>query len=175
MKTINELRKTSFDFESKVDNVGSHIKYLMSKKIDFDVFLPTKNKNLQRGYVWDLEQKRELIWSILINRNIPHLSIISSYDKETDSETFLIIDGKQRLSSIIDFVNDKFTIEIENQEYLFSNLPEGYKLIIKNRYLRYYLIDEPYDKPITDDEKINWFKFINYSGTPQDKEHINSL
>lgn len=31
------------------------------------------------------------------------------------------------------------------------------------------------DKKITDQDKINWFKKINFFGTPQEKEHFNLL
>ena len=33
------------------------------------------------------------------------------------------------------------------------------------------------DKPnqFSDDMKYDWFKFINYAGTPQDLEHLKSL
>ena len=32
--------------------------------MDWDVYLPTKNLNLQRPFVWTLNQKRELIYSL---------------------------------------------------------------------------------------------------------------
>jgi hypothetical protein len=36
-------------------------------------------------------------------------------------------------------------------------------------------LNEPLDTRITDDQKISWFKFINFSEIPQDAEHLNSL
>lgn len=27
----------------------------------------------------------------------------------------------------------------------------------------------------TDEDKINWFRYINFAGTPQDAEHLRSL
>jgi hypothetical protein len=172
MKSIKELR----NLDLKVEEVGSQIKYFKTKNIDFDVYLPTKQKNLQRDFVWNLHQKQELIWSILIGRHIPHCALINTINKSNPSEDlWLVIDGKQRLSTIFDFIDDKFPIEINDDEYLFSQLPTDYKSAINYFYFRYYVVHEPCDKPITDEQKIAWFKFINYAGTPQDINHLKSL
>lgn len=170
MKPLSEI-KYSFDLQPQ--ELTSSIKYFKKLDIDWDVYLPTKKKNLQRGFVWNLNQKRELIWSILIGRHIPHCAIINAING--NSEKYLIIDGKQRLSTIFDFIDDKFSIIIESEEYLFSQLPNDYQLAINNYYFRYYVVNEPWDNRITDEQKISWFKFINFAGTPQDMEHLNSL
>lgn len=173
MKRINELRG---NLDLHPQEISSQIKYFKMLDIDWDVYLPTRGKNLQRDFVWTLEQKRELIWSVLIGRHIPHCAIINSINKENEKEDkYLIIDGKQRLSSIFDFIDDKFTIIIDDVEYLFSELPKDYQTAINYHYFRYYVVNEPWDTRITDDQKIAWFKFINFAGTPQDKEHLNSL
>jgi hypothetical protein len=173
MKTITELRKF-IDFYPT--EATSQLRYFINQNIDWDVYLPTKGKNLQRDFVWTLEQKRELINSMLIGRHIPHfaiMNIINPNDKMSD--IYQIIDGKQRLSTMFDFYQDKFTIEIDEIEYYFKDLPKDYQLAISSYYIRYYLVNEPYDTPITDEQKINWFKFINFAGTPQDVEHLKNL
>ena len=160
MKTIKELRSNLPD---KINLIGSSIRYFSTLKIDYDVFMPTKNKNLQRGFVWTLGQKRELIWSMLYARQIPPMSFIQNID-----ETWEIIDGKQRLSTFIDFYNNKFTIEIENIKYYFKDLPKEYAYEINNFHFRYYVIDEMIENEYSDDFKQNWFNYINFSGTPQE-------
>ena len=173
MKPINEIR-ASFDLHPK--EVSSHLKYFRLLDIDWDVYLPTRGRNLQRDFVWTLEQKRELIWSVLLGRHIPHCAIINSINPENEREDkYLVIDGKQRLSSIFEFMDDKFTIEIEGSEYLFSELPNDYQVAINYYHFRYYVVNEPWETRITDEQKIAWFKFINFAGTPQDAEHLNSL
>ena len=54
------------------------VKYMETGDIivDFDVFLPTKNKNLQRGFVWTQLQKEQLIISILKGIKIPAICVI---------------------------------------------------------------------------------------------------
>lgn len=173
MKLLKEI-KGNFDLYPQ--ECSSQIKYFKMLDIDWNVYLPTRNKYLQRDFIWTLEQKRELIWSVLIGRHIPHCAIINSINKENENkDLYLIIDGKQRLSTIFNFIDNKFTIEIEEKEYLFSELPSDYQTAINYYHFRYYVVNEPWDVRITDNQKIAWFKFINFAGTPQDAIHLNGL
>lgn len=174
MKPIRELRQ-SLPFLPQV--VNSHLKYFCENaNIDFDVFLPSKGFNLQRDFVWTIEQKRELIWSILIKRNIPSLALINIITEDSGSDgIFQVIDGKQRLSAMFDFYNNKFTLLIDGKEYYYKDLPTDYQRAIGGYAFSYYLVNEEYNNKITDEQKIQWFMYINFAGTPQDKEHFEKL
>lgn len=173
MKKLSEIRLNP---DLRPEEVSSSIKYFKGLNIDWNVYLESKGMNLQRGLVWTLKQKRELIFSILLGRHIPHCAIINTinkYDNKTD--IYQIIDGKQRLSTIFDFIDNEFAIEIDSEYYCFDDLPKEYQQAINNFHFRYYIINEPWDTRITDEQKIDWFKFINYVGTPQDEEHLKLL
>jgi len=173
MKEIKELRNV-LDFYPQ--EINSWLKFMVDKQIDFDVFLPTKNKNLQRDFVWDIRQKRELIWSILMNRHIPRMAIINTWSEGDNIEgCYQVIDGKQRLSAMIDFYNNKFQLEVEGNLYFYKDLPEDYQRVIACYAIPYLVVNEDYGNKITDEQKITWFKYINFAGTPQDEEHLKSL
>lgn len=173
MQSILELRSK---FNLHPTECTSSVKYFKQNNIDWDVYLESKSKNLQRDFVWDSEQKNELIYSILIGRHIPHMAFINTIDKNDNSkDVWLIIDGKQRLSTIFDFVDDKFHIIIDDGIYLYSELPKDYQIAINRYNFRYYVVNEQHDSLISDEQKIQWFKFINFSGTPQDFLHLNNL
>lgn len=173
MKSLKEIRN---NHNLQPSEVCSSTRYFKKLNIDWNVFLPSIGRNLQRDFVWNIEQKRELIFSILIGRHIPHCAVINIINPlDEKSDIYQIIDGKQRLSSIFDFMDNKFSIKLENREYLFSELPDDYKLAITNFNFRYYIVNEEIGNVISDEQKIAWFKFINYAGTPQDIEHLNSL
>jgi len=173
MKTIKELR-SFLNFHPQ--EINSTIKYFAENcNIDFDVYLPTKGKNLQRDYVWDIHQKRELIWSILMKRHIPRMSMLYVYEKDKNKEVYQVIDGKQRLSAMIDFYKGLYTLEIDNSEYYFNQLPEDYQKVIAGFLIPYYIVVEDYGNKITDEEKINWFRYVNFAGTPQDAQHLKGL
>lgn len=95
--------------------------------LDFDV-------PFQREYVWNLEQKQNLILSILnkmpiglFYRNTFNIYYESDRlgvsTKELSELSNILYDGKQRLSSIISFVLNEFPIVVDGEEYYFGNLP----------------------------------------------------
>lgn len=175
MKTISELRKT---LRFNPHEINSILRLFANKaNIDFNVYLPSLGINLQRDYVWNIEQKRELIWSILMNRNIPRMALMNIVpDIENDLDgIYQVIDGKQRLSTMIDFYNNKFTLLIDNKKYFFNQLPIDYQRVIANYSIPYYIANENINDPFTDQDKIDWFIYINFAGTPQDKEHFDKL
>lgn len=168
MKTIKELR-TTLKFKPELVN-GELSYYTNNVKLDFDVFLPSKSINLQRGFCWSLLQKQQLIWSILMKRMIPPLAILRTTD-----DVYQVIDGKQRLSAMIDFYQNEFSLEIDGKNYFFEELPYEYQLSIAGYFFTVYLVAEDYDIVFTDQDKIDWFKFINFAGTPQDVQHFERL
>lgn len=171
--TLKEFRG---DFDLRQNEQASSIRYFFKNNIDFEVYLPTKGFSLQRDFVWTLEQQRELIHSIFIGRHIPHCAIVNIVNPENKmEEIWQIIDGKQRLMTMLRFSQDKFTFIIGDKEYYYSELPKEFKLTFDNFYFRYYIEIDAWDKPMTDEQKISWFKFINFAGTPQDKEHLEKL
>ena len=174
MKTISELRRT---LNFTPHEINSQVKYFAENVvIDFEVYLPTKKINLQREFIWNINQKRELIWSILMNRNIPTMAMVNVLLTKGDIDgVFQVIDGKQRLSSMIDFYNNKYTLLIDGIEYLFNELPIDYQNVIKGYHFAYYIAYEPYGNPFTDQNKIDWFMYINFAGTQQEQEHFERL
>ncbi len=174
MKTIKELR-TVLKFHPQ--EINSSIKYFAENcNIDFNVYLPTKGRDLQRDYVWSIGQKRELIWSVLMNRHIPRMALLNVVSKKEDTKgTYQVIDGKQRLSAMIDFYNGKYDLLIDEKGYYFKDLPEDYQRVISGFMFPYYIANEDYGNAFTDEDKINWFRYINFAGTPQDAQHLNGL
>lgn len=174
MKSIQELR-TVLSFHPQ--EINTSISYFAEKcEIDFDVYLPSRGKNLQRDYVWTIEQKRELIWSVLMNRHIPRMAMLHiSSETEDLKGKFQVIDGKQRLSAMIDFYKGKFGLIIDNLNYFYKDLPEDYQRVIAGYMIPYYIVNEDYANKFTDEDKINWFRYINFAGTPQDAHHLKSL
>lgn len=145
--------------------------------IDWDVYLPSIDKNLQRGFVWTLDQKRELIVSILKGIRIAEITVIhyKDYTVTTNRTTTVrVIDGKQRLSSVIAFFKGEFGVIHEGKEYFFDDLSDQAKREILGCF-RYDIAYEYPDTLIPDSEKIAWFEMINFAGTPQDIEHLRNL
>jgi len=171
MKTIKELRNVLRFHPQEINSLVSFFaKHRFDGKLDFDVYLPTRGFNLQRELVWTLKQKQEIIWSILMRRHIPRMAILYTY-----GNVYQVIDGKQRLSAMLDFYDNKFQLEMLDGMYYFKDLPEDYQNVIGGFEFAYNIVNEDFGNKITDSEKIEWFKFINFAGTPQAEQHIKKL
>ena len=89
--------------------------------------------DFQRDIVWNIEKQQKLIDSIMRGWHIPPVHLVKIEGKEK----FEVLDGKQRLFSIHDFLNDKFVFNSsfmpENGDFKnlnrkkFSQLPEEIK------------------------------------------------
>lgn len=66
------------------------------------------NPGFQRREVWDNNKKSALIESILLNVPIPLIYTLEDETKDKDIE--MVIDGKQRSSSIFSFINNHFKL-----------------------------------------------------------------
>ncbi len=173
---LSDVRKS---IEFKIQNSSLH--YLgriadgrYGYLIDFDVYLPSIGKNLQRDFCWTLEQKQELIISILKGVKIASLAVIQ-HEAEDGTRTFKIIDGKQRLSTMISFFKGEFSLQINNNSYFYKDLEVAAQKEIELFRVDADIAYEYWDTMISDEQKIAWFEMINFAGTPQDIEHLNNL
>ena len=146
-------------------------------KYDLDVYLPSKDMNLQRGLVWSSEQKEEFIKSIFKGIQILPLSIIQYRGSPGISSqvTYKFIDGKQRFTTVLSFLENGFPIRVNGIGYHYRDLAQDAKDNI-DRFDFTFNIAYEYDYDmISDDEKIQWFEMINFMGTKQDSEHLKLL
>ena len=81
---------SSFSLDLNAEMVEQYYK---KKKFVFD-------PEFQRRYVWDAKRKSKFIESLMLNIPIP--SILLADDREKNE--FIIIDGKQRLKAIVEFI-----------------------------------------------------------------------
>ena len=150
--------------------------------IDFDVILDNGTK-LQRDYVWTLEQKQKLIISMLCGMQLPPIYCIVFEDDINvggyrSDKVYKIIDGKQRLSTIRDFMENKFPITANNSEYYYSDLDNSrdfLKYKIDTYSLDFRIVYEYPDAKLGDEKYVKLFNYVNFGGTPQEKEHMDNL
>lgn len=126
------------------------------------------NPDFQRNEVWKIKQKSRLIESILIKIPIP-----SFYIDARDDANWIVIDGLQRLSTIIRYMMDEFSLkdleflqEIDGKK--FSQLDRNFQRRIEDFKLTLYLI-----RPNTPEEiALNIFTRINTLGEPLTQQEV---
>lgn len=92
--------------------------------------------------IWNPETKALLIDSLLKGWKIPKIYLF-------DSKSYEIIDGQQRIFTIIDFLQNNFKIEINGQKIFFKGLDDEQKESFLNRKLDIELISDASDEEIS--------------------------
>lgn len=127
---------------------------------------------IQRGYVWDIDRKSLFIHSLICDYPFPAV-----YAQEKGDNVLHMLDGKQRISTVIDFMEDKFKLsedvqsvdDIEIAGLLFSELSDDFKDAIKDRtFLVYYF------RNMTDNEREEMFLRLN-SGVGLSKQELTRV
>ena len=130
----------------------------------------------QRSLVWERARKTNLIESLILSYPVPQVyarRIVGKENKKGDS-IYFILDGKQRLSTVKEFLNDEFaltklplvtyfddelneevTLDISNKK--FSELPDGLKDLLNT--VTFSIVY--FDNLTKDEEKILFRKLNN--------------
>jgi hypothetical protein len=100
---------------------------------------------IQRQYVWDNARASRLIESLLLNVPIPVV-----YFAETDDLKYLVIDGHQRILSVVRFLDNQFALSSlrvlgDLNRKRFHQLSERDQRLIKTRVIRAIIISADSD------------------------------
>ncbi len=128
----------------------------------------------QRRSLWTEEKKSFLIDSIIKNFPIPPIFLHQKIDDATGKTSYDVIDGKQRLTALIEFIEGKIPVTDESGEELVNNpiagrffdeFDAGDLAIHKSRFWRYVIPIEYVD---TGEQAIidSIFDRLNRNGEP---------
>jgi uncharacterized protein with ParB-like and HNH nuclease domain len=98
-----------FKRESNTISLANFWENHQLKKYDFE-------PGYQRDSVWSEEKQSFLIDSILKNIPIPPIFLHQIIDDETGKTSYAVIDGKQRLTSIISFINGEINSSSDGED-----------------------------------------------------------
>ena len=132
------LPKPTYTYSTKQYALDQIITYYNQNKIDTDL-------DCQRGLVWTMDQKQDFIDTLVRRERIPEFHVI----KEDYESIFHFADGKQRISTSIEFLTNKLkwlkskaSPEFEDlfakkQFILFKDLPVEWQNAILNNELQF--------------------------------------
>lgn len=125
------------------------------------------NPEYQREFVWTSEDKTKLLDSIFSNIEIGKFVFIRRPFKE-NSPSYEILDGKQRLRTILDFYEGRFPYkgiiyrDLSNRDKgMFNRCPISYAEIDRER--------------MKESEKYKYFLRLNCGGKIQSREHLDKI
>lgn len=135
-------------------------------------------KYYQRDFVWSLKDKQFLVDSIYNNIDCGKILIrkrsfaeIDRMTKEGESDVHFndVVDGKQRLGAIKDFMQNKFK---DSQGNYYKDLSANAKWRFTEHQLFSY---SELPENTTDKEVLEQFLKLNVCGRPQDPKHISKV
>lgn len=139
-------------------------------KRKFEKSLIKLDADFQRDEVWNLKQKIELVESVLMGLPLP----IFYFNRDKDG-VLIVVDGRQRLGALFDFMNDKYALKdlkvlAKDFEKKFSMLDQIYQSKIEDYQLLAYEI-----MPETPESVLfNIFDRVNRGGTKLNKQEIRN-
>lgn len=145
--------------------INSNIESLIHKHYYFGVDF---NPDYQRGYVWTQEDKELLLDSIFKNIDIGKFVFIRLSDAEWMKRNFgyEILDGKQRLSTLIEFYENKLSYKGK----YFNDLSGKDKGVFRNHMVSVAEVNETDKKTV-----LKYFLMLNRTGKAMDETHLKAV
>lgn len=127
----------------------------------------------QRNYLYgagDGSREARVIDSVMREYPLGIIYFNTTGHNSTGGETFEILDGQQRITSLGRFKTGKFGIEIDNDLYFYSSLPDELRERFDNTQILVYHCSG------TEQEVMDWFSRLNIVGMPlTDQELLNAV
>lgn len=121
---------------SRLEQLYKKLKRELTDRMVYDLVISESknnikyNPNYQRNYIWNITKAVNLVETVLINGEIPPLTVIK---KNNEIE---IVDGRQRYESLLQFYKNEFPLKICGLEKLkeldglyYKDLPENVRKI----------------------------------------------
>jgi len=136
----------------------------------------------QRHFIWNIERQSQLIESLMLGIPVPNLFMATNKDS-----TWEVIDGLQRLSTIINFIGDQETItrfnpnglklKLNNLEKLtsinklyYEDLPRSIQLMFMTRPIRVTVLNDRSDFEV----RYDLFERLNTGGVSLHPQEIRN-
>jgi hypothetical protein len=145
----------------RLNYIQTSISHILSNVLYFGLDL---NPDYQRGLVWAEQDKELLINSIFNNLDIGKFVFV--FKGYSEGNIYEILDGKQRVSAIVDFYLNKFPY---NGKY-YNELSYYEQCFFENYNINIAQLEE-----ISLKQKYRYFLLLNKTGKPVDKEHLERV
>lgn len=135
---------------------------------DYHNFGIEMDPDYQRGYVWSDDDKEALLDSIFNNIDIGKFVLVrlEGEDYERNKMSYEILDGKQRLNTIVEFYENRLSYK----GVYYNDLSLEDRYYFKNHHISLAEIDTCDKKTI-----LTHFLMLNQTGRSMDKEHLDKV
>lgn len=177
-ETSDIIRTKKDEWEKIIDRrthdfrVSDLYKKMYEKQLDLSPFY-------QRDFVWTLEQKQAYIENLFKGKAVITPTFIQCskpVEDRIDSFDFdvlEVVDGKQRLSTIFEFLENQFCLE-DGVYFKNLNAKDKIELLFMNVKAT-EITPRKWNNDLTDEQKIELFLEINELGTKMSEEHLKNI
>ena len=142
-----------------------HVKRLCESRKELVI-----DPDFQRNAVWESRQKMELVESVLMGIPIPVMYLFEMRDG-----TKQVVDGRQRITALLDFLNNKFALKELNilrklNGKFFKDLDLKLQGIFEDYQLFFYIIQPPTPERV----KYDIFDRVNRGGTNLNSQEMRN-
>ncbi len=148
--------------------------------IDWDIYLPKAKTNLQRGFVWSDAQKNDFLIKYFTESQLLQYSppVIMNNLCGENAHALLIIDGKQRISTLFEFYTNKRAIIVDDKPIFYADYN-----VSTNQTATINVLINQIDTDLTapewiaenEDALIQQFEHVNFASVPQEYAHLQKL
>lgn len=167
VRPIDSSTDTNFseNQDVRLDYYNSTIEGLILKQYNFGIDF---DPDYQRGYVWDQKDKELLLDSIFKNIDIGKFVLIHLFDSEWMKRGlgYEILDGKQRLSTLIEFYENKLSYKGK----YYNDLSRMDKRTFNDHQIAVAEVRETDKKTV-----LKYFLMLNKTGKSMDESHLTEV
>lgn len=127
--------------------------------------------DFQREAVWTIKQKSELVESILMGIPLPMI-----YFFEGDGGVIQVVDGKQRLTALFEFLDNKFPLSSSLQilKHLRSKKYKDLESAEQTKIARFQFVAQTIIPPTPDRIKFDIFERVNRKGSMLNNQEMRN-
>lgn len=161
---MKKKEKVMKDFDTRSYSINDFVEWEERKQLEI-------SPKFQRRSVWSPQAKSYLIDTIIKGKPLPKIFIRANTDPKTKKTIREVVDGQQRIGTILSFIKDGFKIsKVHNEEYggkVYSELPEE----IQTEFLKYELsVDLLMD--LSDRDILDIFARLNTYSVALNKQEL---
>lgn len=175
-QTLADKTKISVEEEEiyPMENItvdkGFYTVYELKRKHDKKLPLVVLDSDFQRGNVWSTRQQRELVESVLMGLPLPIF-----YYNEDKKGRLIVIDGRQRLTALFEFMDNKFKLNgLKILKHLNGKSFHDLDPIMQNKIEDYQIMAHVIKPPTPDRIIFDIFDRVNRAGTKLNKQEIRN-
>lgn len=162
-------KKLSYEEDFESVTLRSSVKYFYML---FNDDLIDLNPIYQRGYVWTEQQKNDYILNLFESKAEIRPVVVQYAVKDKNDDVLEILDGKQRLSTLFDFINNKITV---NGLYFKDLTNEDQEFIMNHKIDYRRIMNRSNSSNLKLETRLQLFYEINLYGTKMTNEELKEV